>query len=435
VDAGKQASPTFRYSLLLREIDSMRSSTSAIALVLIHLDGLSDINEKFGYLAGDRVLAELAERMGEVGREQDRVLPVKGTSFALIIHNPLHEGHAVLGADKVARVAGEPFLIGSSRARIRVRMGISLLPEPAETAEELLNQCELALHAARARDEDYVVYTDALVSREAGASHAWFDIEEALRQGEFEMHYQPKIALAAGTLYGAEALVRWNNPVSGYIPPDAFLPAIEQTQEIRALLWFALNASLRQAAEWLAVAPDFRMAINVATGNLEDVDLPALVADALNIWQFPPEQLILEVTETALMKDAEGSIAMLNGLRELGVRISIDDFGTGYSSLSYLKTLPADELKIDRSFISNMATDETDQQLVESVISLGHAVHLKVVAEGIETEAVNTMLISFGCDIGQGWYFGRAVPGPEFTQKWITGAALPAPDQPTGATP
>lgn len=411
----------YRYALLLREIDALRADagTTAVALVLIQLDGLGEINRRFGFLAGDRVLAEFAGRMAGVGREQDRVVPVHGTRFALVIHNPLHEGHAVLGADKVARVAAEPFMIGGQRARVRVRMGISLLPQPARGADELLAQCEIALRAARTRDEAYMVYTDGLCAAAGAPTHAWFDIEQALQQGEFAMHFQPKVELRSGALYGAEALVRWNNPEVGQLSPGSFIAAIEQTQEIRALLWFALNASLRQSSGWLARCPDFRVAVNVATGNLEDSDLVALTADALKVWSFPPEQLVLEVTESALMRDTRAAVEVLSALRGLGVRVSIDDFGTGYSSLAWLKSLPADELKIDRSFITGIADDETDRRIVESVISLGHAVQLKVVAEGIETEAVRDTLVALGCDIGQGYLYSPPLPPESFGEQWI----------------
>lgn len=411
----------YRYALLLREIDALRaqSGVTAVALVLVQLDGLGEINRRYGFLAGDRVLAEFAERMAGVGREQDRVVPVHGTRFALVIHNPLHEGHAVLGADKVARVAAEPFVIGSQRARVRVRMGISLLPEPARGADELLAQCEIALRAARTRDEAYRVYTDGLCPTGGAQAHAWFDIEQALGQGEFDMHFQPKIDLRSGALYGAEALVRWNKPEVGQLSPASFIAAIEHTQEIRALLRFALNTSLRRSADWLARQPDFRIAVNLATGNLEDSDLVALTADALKVWGFPAEQLILEVTESALMRDTAAAVEVLAALRGLGVRVSIDDFGTGYSSLAWLKSLPADELKIDRSFIGGIASDETDRRIVESVIRLGHAVQLKVVAEGIETEPVRETLVTLGCDIGQGYLYSPPLPQESFEQRWI----------------
>ena len=411
----------YRYALLLREIDALRAEdgVTAVALVLVQFDGLGEINDRFGFMAGDRVLAEFAARMAQVGRPQDRLVPVHGSRFALVISNPLHEGHAVLGAGKIARIAAEPFTIGGRHARARVRMGISLLPEPARGADELLKQCEIALRAARARDEVYMVYTDGLCASAGAPAHAWFDIQQALKQGEFDMHFQPKIELQSGDLHGAEALVRWNNPELGQLSPGAFIAAIEHTQEIRALLSFALNASLRRSADWLARRPDFQIAVNLATGNLEDGDLVTLTADALKVWGFPAEQLILEVTESALMRDTRAAVDVLAALRGMGVRIAIDDFGTGYSSLAWLKSLPADELKIDRSFISGIATDDTDRRIVESVVRLGHAVQLKVVAEGIETEPVRDALVTLGCDIGQGYLFSPPVAAESFEERWI----------------
>lgn len=415
----------YRYALLLREIEALRASPgcTAVALVLIQMDGLDDINNRFGFMVGDRVLADFAERVAGVGRAQDRVVAVHGTRFALVIHNPLHEGHAVLGADKVARVAAEPFSIGVQRVRVRVRMGISLLPEPARGANELLAQCQVALRAARQRDEAYMVYTEGLCAVAGARAHAWFDIEQAMQQGEFCMHFQPKIHLRSGTLLGAEALIRWNKPGGMQLSPASFIADLEHTQEMRALLRFALNASLRQSSAWLERNPGFRISVNVATSNLEDSDLVALTADALKVWHFPPEQLVLEVTESALMRDTHAAVDMLAALRGLGVRVSIDDFGTGYSSLAWLKSLPADELKIDRSFINGIADDETDRRIVESVIHLGHAVRLEVVAEGIETPAVRDILVALDCDIGQGYLFSPPLPPEQFAERWIEPAA------------
>ena len=411
----------FRFSLLLREIDNLRCSdnVSTLALVLIQLDGLDDINRRFGYLGGDKVLEEFARRIDNVARDQDLTFEISGTSFALLVRNPLHEGHAVLGAEKIAQAAADPIVIGTGKARVKARMGISMLPEPADTGEELLRQCELALSVARSRDESYVLYTPELCEPEGPLPHAWFDVDEALKLGEFELFYQPQVELRSGGLIGAEALIRWQNPRAGLIPPGYFLPAIEHSQAVRDLLWFVLNGALRTASKWAAAVPDFRVAVNIAPSNLEDEDLVEMVDGALGVWNLPPRRLALEITETALMRDAGASVVMLNNLRNLGVRVAIDDFGTGYSSLAYLKNLPADELKIDKSFVNLMAADETDRRIVASVIQLGHAVDLSVTAEGIEDAETMQALLSMGCEHGQGYHFGPPIPADQFEQEWI----------------
>ena len=418
----------FYYSLLLREIENLRvqNGVTGVALVLVQLKGLGEVNKTLGYIAGDKVLDVIASRMSNVGREQDRLVSVSNSLFALLIRNPLHAGHAVLGAEKAVRVVSEPVMLGPDRPRLRAIAGIALLPASATTAEELLHQCELAIDEAELRDEACVVYTSALGEAEAVEREALADIDDALRQGEFEIHYQAKVDLRTGLLAGAEALARWRHPTKGLLSPDKFMPVIEGTDSVRALLWYVLNTGLRQAAAWNRCRPGFRIAVNVSPTSLVEADLGELLGNAVRIWDFPAEQLVLEITETALMRSPVESAKRLGQLRELGVHVSIDDFGTGYSSLAYLKNLPASELKIDKSFILPIAHSESDRRLVESIIQLGHAVGLEVVAEGIEDEATLRALVDMGCDIGQGYHLGRPLDVTAFETRWFQADSVSA---------
>ncbi|MCK6370731.1 MAG: GGDEF domain-containing phosphodiesterase [Gammaproteobacteria bacterium] len=416
----------FRYSLLLREIDHIRRGDNAatVALLLIRLSGLDAVNARFGYLGGDKALEAFAARLRSIARAQDIVFQVDARTFALLLHNPLHEGHALLAADKVARAALEPVAISAGRACMKARIGISVLPEPAHGGEELLRQCEAALGVARRRDEPHVLYSTAFEETCAPAlRHAWFDMEEALRAGEFTVHYQPKIALATGRLAGAEALVRWDKPGTGVIPPGHFMAAIENSRGIRALTQFVLNSALREAAGWATRHDGFNVAVNLAAGNLDDPDLVDLVEDALSVWNLPAGQLTLELTETSLMQNPVASARVLKRLRQLGIRMSIDDFGTGYSSLAYLRDLPADELKVDRAFISRILQSARDRDIVASIVRLGHAVDLEVVAEGIEDAETVAAVAAMGCDTGQGYHFAAPLPAGDFEAAWIGPAA------------
>jgi diguanylate cyclase (GGDEF)-like protein len=417
----------FRYSLLLREIDHMRAErgVSAIGLVLVQLSGLEDVNGRFGYLGGDKLLEEFVARLATVARKQDRTFEINGTAFALLIRNPLHEGHAVLAAEKIASLAEQPVTIGSERARIKVRSGVSLLPNPARSSEELLRQCEIALEVARQRDEPHLVFSPSFGELDDGSDrHTWFDLDEALKAGEFELRYQPKVALPSGRLVGAEALIRWQSPRLGLVSPARFLPAIERTQGIRAVLRFALNAALRQAAVWTKISPGFSVAVNLAAGNLADEDLVQVVDSALNVWSVPPAGLVLELTESSLMSDPSSAIRTLARLRALGVKTSIDDFGTGYSSLAYLKDLPASELKIDKSFVQLVSSQEKERRIVASIVQLAHAVGLSVVGEGVEDAATATTLASIGCDGAQGYYFAAPLTPGDFEKIWIRGVGV-----------
>ena len=414
-------SPYFRYSLLLREIDNLQiaEDVSTIALVLIKLDGLQEVNDRFGYLGGDKVLEETAIRLAGVAREQDQTFEINGTSFALLIRNPLNENHAILAAQKIAKVAAVPVAMGAGRAHVKARMGISMLPDTAVNAEELLRQCVAALSESRERDKSYIVFdTDSLPAQSA-VLNTDFDLTHALEQGQMELYYQPKIYLHSGRLAGAEALIRWQSPRDGTISPSHFLPSLENTQGIRELFWFTLNAAVRSAADWVEKIPDFTIAVNLASHNLEDPDLADVVDSVLKIWNFPAQQLVLEITETTFMRDAPANIAMLNRIKESGVRTAIDDFGTGYSSLAYLKNLPVDELKIDRSFINPIMADKTDRRIVESIIQLAHAVGLEVVAEGIESADASKALAAMDCDMGQGFHIDRPMPASQFATDWI----------------
>ncbi|MDJ0929033.1 MAG: GGDEF domain-containing phosphodiesterase [Gammaproteobacteria bacterium] len=416
------AIPSFRYSLLLREINNLRHTDGidSVALVLIRIAGLRAVNANFGYLGGDHVLEEMVRRITGLARRQDRVFPVHGATLALLIANPLNESHAVLAAERVIREVQMPVTIETSRARVNAHMGVSLLPGLATSTDELLRQCEKSLRAARRRDETCIVFGPELDKPETdAASQAIFDVDGALRQDQFELHYQPKLALASGQLLGAEALIRWRCPDNGLRPPAEFLPAIEQTRGIRSVLRFCLNAALRTACEWRERASGLSVAVNLSPANLTDPDLVDVVADALEIWGLPPDQLVLEVTETALMDDPKANGRTLRALRKLGLRLAIDDFGTGYSSLAYLRTIPAQELKIDRSFIATLEKSHRDRNIVASVIQLGHAVNMQVVAEGIETLEVLQTLVAMYCDIGQGYYFSKPLPADEFSDRWV----------------
>jgi len=417
----ESVTPQFRYSVLLREIDEMLGRGAArIALVLVHVDGVADVNARFGYMAGDKLVEEFARRLAAVARPVDRVVRLSGATHALLIHEPLHEGHAVLAAERLAREAAEPVVFGAGRSRLKAHCGISLLPDPAVSGEDLLQQGEVALAVARQRDEGHTVFTDALAAGPLPRAHPWFDIDEAVRDGEFQLLFQPKVALRTGRPCGAEALVRWRGPDGVLVSPPAFLPAIEQGREVHVLFRFVLNSALRIAGPWARALDGFDVAVNVSPGNLEDADLADLLAEALELWSFPAGRLVLGVTETTLMRDPAASAATLERLATLGVRAAIDDFGTGYSSLAYLRDIPAAELKIDRSFVTGIADNENNRRIVGSVIQLAHAMDMRVVGEGVECADEARVLTAMGCEAGQGFYFAPPLPAERFGPDWIT---------------
>ncbi|MDH5276992.1 MAG: bifunctional diguanylate cyclase/phosphodiesterase [Gammaproteobacteria bacterium] len=413
-----------RYVTLLGEIEGLREApgTSAMALLLVRVYGLRNVNGQLGYQAGDRVLRELTERLVGATRGKDRLLRVGATSFALLIRNPLHAAHARLGANKLLELAEEPIMLGDAMARLTARIGISLLPELSSTPEELLRQSEVALHSAEADDVSCVMY-QSCVEDTVRTAFAWFDLESALERSELEMRYQPQVNLATGELVGAEALLRWRCPRRGVVPPAGFLPAIENTRGMRLLLPFLLNNSMRTVRSWLQRCPALGVSVNISAANLDDPDLVQVVSQALSLWSYPAAKLVLEVTESSVLRDPDACITVLHRLRALGIGIAIDDFGTGYSSLSYLSTFPADELKIDGSFVKAATVRERDRQITEAVVRLGHALDLRVVAEGIEDSQTAQVIAAIGCDLGQGYHFGAPLPADEFAARWFASPA------------
>ncbi len=410
----------FRFSLLLKEIDNMRvrPGVAKVAMALIQLDGMEEINERFGYLGGDKVLKEFAVRLGTVVGDSGSAFEITGTSFALLIANPLHEGDAVAGAEQVARVASEPVSIGTGKARVHARMGLSMLPDPAATAEELLRQCELALAAARRHGETYRVFTSDLIDN-GEVNKSWFDIDAAIEQGEFELHYQPKIDLRAGRLIGAEALVRWQSPHAGTIPPSYFMPDITSTEGVRKMLKFVLTSALAHARKWLDRIPDFVVAVNLAPKNVLDPELFGVVENALEESGYPADRLVLEFNEDVLVEDEQTAHVQFSKLRTRGVRIAIDDFGTGRSRLIALKSLPCDQIKIHQSLVVPIPSNEMNRRIVASLVQLGHALDLEVIAEGIEDADIMQALLSIGCEIGEGFHFSHPIAADEFEQAWV----------------
>ncbi|MGI9329339.1 MAG: putative bifunctional diguanylate cyclase/phosphodiesterase, partial [Gammaproteobacteria bacterium] len=414
--------PRLSYSLLLREIDNLAAAPGvrSLGMILIGLTGLRAVNDGHGYAVGDQLLEDFGRRLTGIARPQDKVIQVNGTTFVLLIRNPAHKGHVVLAAERIIRETRVAVDLPVGSLRLSAHLGIALMPESATDADSLLRQCELAAKESQERKQSYTVYENELgATRGDSCEHLAFDLDEVLKRNELELYYQPKIELRTGRIAGAEALVRWNSPTEGLVSPSAFLPAVEGSRGIHALFAFTLKAALRCTHDWSKRIPGFKMAVNMSPGNLEDPDLLQAISDSLGVWALEPDQLVLEITETALMRDAHTSALKLEDLHALGVHLAIDDFGSGHAGLAYLRNLPADELKIDQSFISPVLSSERDRRIVGSVIQLAHAVNMGVVAEGIENAEVMQVLQSMDCDIGQGFHFGAAIPADQFEAQWV----------------
>jgi len=389
---------------------------TTLAVVLLNIKGFRTINSIYGYSAADRILQQMADRIESVRRQQDLAGHIGVDEFAVALLNLKSPHLAELAANKIITSLGE-ICLDDIPIDIKLHAGIAVFPEHGSTSDALLQQADRAIYTARETYQDYQM-ADSSLQPDASNSGLVRELEHAITKSELELYYQPKVDLQHKRLYGAEALIRWNSPDRGFIGPDEFIPLAEDNGLIFPLTLWSLNTALRQSVEIRRLWPDFRMAVNLSASTLAEIELIELVKRALRTWDTKPDRLMIEVTESAVMKNPEASIETLRGLRELGVRLSIDDFGTGYSSFGYLKQLPVHELKIDQSFVKGMASDVNDGRIVQTMINLGENFELSVIAEGIEDEETLYQLTSMGCNHGQGYYIGRPMDREKF-MDWV----------------
>lgn len=400
-------------------IESHSSSQKKFALVLININHFRQLNLAFGYQAGDSLLEEFYERLNELSRDQDYIARMGNSEFMLVLPEILNEGHAMLAANKISRAFKQPFDLAGHHQKITANMGIAIFPDHSDNLVHLLQCAESALLDSRRTIDLFSIFHE----EDQGDQFKAWDIEvllsEAQERDEFEMYFQPQISLATGEVFGVEALIRWNHPEKGFIRPDVFIPVAEQGSQIRSITWWTINATIRLMQSWPEEANNLKVAVNLSAKVLSDPTLVDSVRSALSIWGEEDERLTLEITESALMQDMTTSFITLEELRALGVNVSIDDFGTGYSSMAYFKYIPANELKIDQSFVRYMLDNSMDQHIVKTVIEMAHGFDIKVVAEGVEDKETLVALRDLGCDIVQGFYIARPMRQGDFIE-WLS---------------
>jgi diguanylate cyclase (GGDEF)-like protein len=394
-----------------------------IAVLVVYVHQLDQLLASAGQVNAARMLDELRNRLSQVSRPGDYFARPGDRKFVFVLSNLRNEGHAMLTANKILRSGSEPLTAGGQNANVKLSIGIAMYPAHARTPEQLMQCAETALLEAWKTTQSTVVYT----ARRTGELAAGWDLEtqlaKALEHGDLVLNYQPKLALADLRVVGAEALMRWNRADAGNVPPDIFIDLAEMTGQIDPLTRFAFQRALRQLGEWPKSLGSIGMAVNVTPSIIRSFELVDVITNSASACSADLSRLTVEVTENALMVDRERSHRVLTDLRGLGVRVSIDDFGTGYSSLSYLKEIPADELKIDKSFVMNMLTSKADRRVVEQIVALAHAFDLQVVAEGVENETVLHELTAIGCDYAQGFHFAKPLPPdrlPGWAGEWRT---------------
>ena len=390
---------------------------------MLDLDGFREVNEAHGRDVGDAVLRAVAERLGDTVRDEDAVARLQGNAFAVLPGGETTIGAAAAVAWNLHTAFERPFDVGGHEIAVSASFGIAFFPQHGRTPEDLLRRAGLAVKDAKASGTGLSVFSAEPEDQTELRFTLLNELREGIPRGELVLHYQPKVELRRQMrVVGVEALVRWQHPTRGLLMPDQFIPDADSSPLIGPLTEWVIEEALRQQGDWRKAGIDLTMAVNISARCLtRGSRIPEIIDRLTDARGTTPGELILELTESALIgSDAPDA---LHALRSMGERLAIDDFGTGHSSLVYLQQLPLDEIKVDRSFVTNLTTAPNDAVIARSTIDLAHNLGLTVVAEGIEDTATLQQLLEYGCDVGQGYLFSRPLGADELA-AWVTESAF-----------
>jgi diguanylate cyclase (GGDEF)-like protein len=386
-----------------------------VAVLCVGLDDFKGINEQFSYQTGDQLLLALADRLRAHSGRLGALARLGGDQFALVQADIEQPYEAAELAQSILDDLEAAFALDHQQIRLRATIGITLFPEDGDSTEKLLQKAEQTMTLAKTRSRNryqfYIASVDTEMRRRRELEK---DLRDALVRDQFYLVYQPQISYRDHRVVGVEALIRWQHPEHGLVPPDLFIPLAEQNGTIIAIGEWVLDQACKQLRDWHDQGfSDMRMAVNLSTVQLHHAELPRVINNLMQMYRLPPRSLELEVTETGLMEDISTAAQHLLSLRRSGALIAIDDFGTGYSSLSYLKSLPLDKIKIDKSFVQDLLDDDDDATIVRAIIQLGKSLGMQVIAEGVETLEQEAYIISEGCHEGQGYFYSKPLPARE----------------------
>ncbi len=395
-----------------------RRSGSRAAVIMLDVDHFKEINDSLGHHTGDLALYEVGRRLTETLRVSDTVARLNGDEFAVLLPEVDDDLSAAAAATKVREALAVPFPVEQLEVEMEATAGIALYPDHGEDPETLLQHAEVAMYNAKHSHSGHELYAAARDEFSPASLRLVGELRRGISNGELELHYLPKVRLSDKEVVGVEALVRWQHPEQGLMSPDSFIPLAEHTGLIRPLTGEVLAMALDQIASWRKDGLELGVAVNLSPRNVLDPDLPRQVKQLLEERNLPPNLLELEITESAIMADPKRVREVLMRLDAMRIWLAVDDFGTGYSSLAYLKQLPVTSLKIDRSFVSSMESDEDDAVIVRSTIALGRNLGMRVVAEGVESESAMNELRDLGCDFAQGFHLSRPLKAGEL-ERWV----------------
>lgn len=394
-----------------------RQKYKKFALLIIHIDRFKEINDTLGHQIGDVLLKQVSLRLCDLPKEEGIAARLGGDQFAVLLPD-IDPPVAVRTAVMIIKRLEESIVLDKLTLDISASIGISLYPIHGEDADTLIRRAELAMYTAKRTESGWAIYSPRQDKSSPERLTLISELRHAIDQNQLFLLYQPKIELKTGTAIGAEALVRWRHPNLGIILPDQFIALAEHTGFIKQITLWVLKEAIRQSLSWQEKGFKLDIAVNLSAKNFQDHQFQDQIRSLLYVWKLTPGILRFEITESTIMEDPELAIGVMMRLNKLGINFSIDDFGTGYSSLNYLKRLPVDEIKIDKSFVINMTTDEDDAVIVRSVIELGHNLGVKITAEGVENQETLDRLTSLGCDAAQGYFISYPISQEEITD-WL----------------
>nr|MDP2192588.1 EAL domain-containing protein [Rhodoferax sp.] len=407
------------HELVQEAVVAAQREQRPIALLLMDLDRFKDVNDTLGHIRGDSLLQQVGLRLRSALFAPDVVARIGGDEFGILLARLAASDDVQKVIQKIHDCLEVPFTIDGIPIVVETSIGVATMPEHADDADTLLQRADIAMYRAKQMASDYTVYAPELNLHSPERLGLMAELRDAIEQNQLVLHFQPKLELKTGRIVGNEALVRWQHPRLGMVPPDQFILAAEQTGLIAPLTRWVLIDALSHCQGAGREGIRLRVSVNLSARSLHDPHLPKMIADALAATGAAPNQLMLEVTESAIVLEPKRAEENLMTLSRMGTLLSIDDFGTGYTSLSSIKRLPINEIKIDKSFVTNMLTDKKDAMIVRTVIDFGHNFGLTVVAEGVETKEVLDALTDLGCDVAQGYFISKPLPS-ELLKSWFS---------------
>jgi diguanylate cyclase (GGDEF)-like protein len=394
---------------LEQALHGARRNPGEVAVMFLDLDRFKEVNDTLGHESGDILLREVGQRLAHSLRAGDSVARLGGDEFAVLASGPDDADDALVVARKLRQAVEWPFTLRGLTLEVEASIGIALFPDHGTDVDTLLRHADVAMYQSKEAHSGAGIYSPERDVYSPDRLKLLGELRRAIEQGELVLHYQPKINLKTSEVLGFEALVRWQHPEQGLLPPERFVPFAEHTGLIKPLTRYVMREAVRSCSRWVQCGLDLSIAVNLSSRDLLDLHLPDEVRLLLNETAIDPRRLELEITENTILSDPVRTRTILSRLKDLGVRLAIDDFGSGYSSLGYLKRLPLDVLKIDKSFVMSMMADDDSAAIVRSTIDLAHNLGLEVVAEGVATEHISAVLAALHCDAAQGFYFSGPI--------------------------